>query len=89
MPRKNLIRTNLYPYHVTIRSNNKEWFDLPREIVWKICLRAMVLANQKHPVRIQAFVLMANHYHLLIWTPQCNLDRFMSVFNVARKKISL
>ena len=81
MPRKNLIRTNLYPYHVTIRSNNKEWFDLPREIVWKICLRAMVLANQKHPVRIQAFVLMANHYHLLIWTPQCNLDRFMNVFN--------
>ncbi len=81
MPRKNLIRTNLFPYHVTIRSNNKEWFELPREVVWKICLRAMALAHQKHPVRVQAFVLMSNHYHLLIWTPENNLDRFMSVFN--------
>lgn len=30
---------------------------------------------------IHAFVLMGNHYHLLVSTPECNLDKFMEHFN--------
>lgn len=81
MPRQKLIRTNEYPYHVTIRCNNKEWFDLPLEVVWSICLRAFRRAVKIHHVKLQAFVLMSNHYHMMIWTPDSNLDKFMFEFN--------
>ncbi len=85
MPRKKLIRTSDYPYHVTIRCNNKEWFDLPLEEVWDICLYAIRHACSIHPIHLQAFVLMSNHYHMLIWTPDENLDKFMFELN---RKIS-
>lgn len=81
MPRKNLIRTDQFPYHVTIRCNNKEWFDLPREDVWRYCISSIRIASKKYPVKIQAFVLMGNHYHLMIWTPNSDLDRFMYEMN--------
>ena len=29
MARKLLIRTDQFPYHVTTRSRNKDWYDLP------------------------------------------------------------
>lgn len=81
MPRRPLIRNEIYPYHVTIRCNNKEWFDLPLNIVWELCLKSMRVANHKHPVKIRAFVLMQNHYHLIVRTPNCDLDKFMYEFN--------
>jgi putative transposase len=86
MPRKPLIRNSIYPYHVTSRSNNKEWFDLPLSQVWNICLNSLKHANSRHPVDIISFVLMSNHYHLLIKTPDENLDLFMYELN---KMISL
>lgn len=81
MPRKNLIRTAEHPYHVTIRSNNREWFNLPIEQVWEICIKALSSSTPQYKVKIQAFVLMANHYHLMVWTPEANLDRFMFSLN--------
>lgn len=81
MARKTLIRQNIYPYHVTIRSNNKEWFDLPSEDMWKLCLSSLTIANFKVPVKVEAFVLMNNHYHLLLFTPNANLDKFMKILN--------
>ncbi len=86
MPRKQLIRTHLFPYHITARSNNKDWFELPMEQVWRICLMAMKKAYAKHPVDIISFVLMNNHYHLIVKTPNCDIDLFMYEFN---KNISL
>ncbi|MBF0363771.1 MAG: transposase [Oligoflexia bacterium] len=81
MPRRNLIRTSNYPYHITIRCNNREWFDLPLADVWEICIRNIVKSNKKHPVNIYGFVLMSNHYHLLIDTPNNNIDEFMFELN--------
>lgn len=81
MPRRNLIRTNKFPYHVTIRTNNKEWFKIPMNEVFNFAIRSMKIGLDKHPVKIQAFVLMSNHYHLLVWTPESNLDKFMFEFN--------
>jgi putative transposase len=66
---------------VTIRCNNKDWFDLPLSVVWEICLKGLKRAHHVVPVDIQAFVLMSNHYHLLIWTPNADLDKFMFEFN--------
>ena len=81
MPRTNLIRTNLHPYHIYIRCNNREWFDVPIGTVWDILLESLTLAYEKYPVHLQAFVLMANHYHGLVWTPNSDLDKFMYVLN--------
>lgn len=81
MPRKPLIRNNIYPYHVTSRSNNKEWFQLPMESVWNIAKSSLLHAHFKFPVDIICFVLMSNHYHLLVRTPNSDLDKFMYEFN--------
>ena len=81
MPRRCLIRTANYPYHITIRTNNREWFDLPMNEVWNICIKAIKFANMKHNCEVQAFVLMSNHYHLMIWTPFENIDLFMFDMN--------
>lgn len=86
MPRLQMIRTAEHPYHVTLRSNNREWFDLPMPLIWAFCEQAAHEAHRIHPVSIEAFVLMSNHYHMLVWTPDCNLDQFMFEFNLRLSK---
>ncbi|PIK14729.1 transposase [Halobacteriovorax sp. JY17] len=81
MPRKKIIRTHLFPYHVTIRTNNKEWFKIPLPEVWKITQIALDKCCQKVPVDVHAFVLMNNHYHMILSTPSSDLDLFMRHFN--------
>ena len=87
MPRKNLIRTNQFPYHVTLRSNNRDWFELPLNEIWDICKSGLAHAYKIYPADVEAFVLMANHYHLLIWTPNSDLDKFMYELNSYISKI--
>ncbi len=81
MGRINLIRTSEFSYHIVARANHKHWFGLPREQVWKIVERSIKFAYSCHPVKVEAFVLMDNHYHLLVKTPDKNIDEFMYVFN--------
>lgn len=81
MPRKPLIRSKNLPYHVTSRSNNKEWFTLAMPEMWQLCQDSLKEALEIHSVEIISFVLMANHYHLLVITPSGNLDSFMYEFN--------
>lgn len=81
MPRKNLIRTHEFFYHITTRSNNQQWFQLPMCQVWDIAVDAFRVAQKNHPAVVSQFVLMSNHYHLLIRTPNEDIDRFMYFFN--------
>lgn len=81
MPRKKTIRTSDFPYHVVSRTNQRSWFKIPMKEVWKIAMTSLKIANEKHPVNIHAFVLMSNHYHLVIDTPDSNIDKFMYEFN--------
>ena len=81
MPRKKLIRSKTLPYHVTARSNNKEWFQLPLNQVWELSKESLKEASEVHPVELISFVLMSNHYHMLLTTPQGNLDGFIYEFN--------
>jgi putative transposase len=81
MARKQLIRTNKFPYHVTTRTNNKEWFKIPLDEVWVISQRALKECTKKVPVEVHAFVLMNNHYHMILTTPDENIDIFMRHFN--------
>jgi putative transposase len=77
MPRKPLFRTKKLPYHVWARSNNKEWFNLPIEDVWKTFCWRLKEAQEKYFFEIHNFVLMSNHFHLIISTPEGNLDKIM------------
>ena len=81
MPRKRLIRTNEFPYHIVSRSNHKYWFNVPMSKVWKIFKYSYREANKKHPVILHGAVCMNNHYHMVIETPDANIDKFMFEFN--------
>lgn len=77
MPRKKLIRTDKYPYHVTVRTNNKEFFPIELDHLWRIFLNILGEVQKKEEILIHSLVLMGNHFHLLLKTPKKNLDRVM------------
>jgi putative transposase len=81
MPRKPLIRSSEHFYHITARSNNKEWFYIPSNDVWIYARKLLIEGRARFGIQVQAFVLMSNHYHMLILTPNANLDKFMQYFN--------
>jgi putative transposase len=80
MPRKNLIRSKEFPYHVTVRANNREAFPLPIEDFWKVCTEELYLLELMYQSKVHAFVLMPNHIHLLITAPESDLGVLMRVF---------
>jgi putative transposase len=81
MPRKNLIRIKNFPYHVTTRTHNQDFFPLEQDKIWELVNYSFQEANKIHPIHLISFVLMSNHYHMLLTTPDENLDLFMYEFN--------
>jgi len=80
MPRPLLIRSETNPYHVTSRSQNKEFFPIPISKVWEIMLEELKNASKEYDLAVHAFVLMGNHFHLLCHTPRGNIDEVMMNF---------
>ncbi len=80
MPRKKFIAVSEFPYHITNRCNNKEWFDVPLPIVWAIFCDQLSDSADRFSVWIHSFVLMSNHFHMMVRTPLENLDRFLRHF---------
>lgn len=80
MPRRRLERSSEYPYHVSARSNNKEWFHAPLEMVWDVFCRELTFVSTEMDVRIHAFVLMSNHFHLVLTCPREDVGRVMRQF---------
>lgn len=69
-------------YHVTSRGNERKAIyhhDRDR-LHWLELLEEMTAS---YGVRIHAYVLMSNHYHLLLQTPRANLSRAMQWLNVS------
>jgi REP element-mobilizing transposase RayT len=81
MPRKRLLITDEFPYHVTNRSNNREFFDLPLSQLWDIFLDVLMILTNEYGCKIMQLVLMSNHYHLVLQTPQKNLSECMLYFH--------
>ena len=77
MARRKLYRTDLFPYHITSRVNNRENFPIPLNQVWKYFSEQLAYATFINNLNIHAFVLMPNHFHLLASTPHKNLDIVM------------
>lgn len=81
MPRNKRILQNEFPYHVTSRTVNKQNFPVDLENSWKIFSRQLHFCSFAFQIEIHAFVLMNNHYHLLVRTPNANLSDFMCYLN--------
>ncbi|MBA3070579.1 MAG: hypothetical protein FP829_00135 [Nitrospirae bacterium] len=69
-------------YHVTSRGNQKGeifWDDMDREEFKRILERT----KERYGYLLHAYVLMGNHYHLLIETPHANIKQIMQNLNTS------
>jgi putative transposase len=80
MPRPRLFRSNSLAYHVTVRSNNREWFYISQEECWSILVESLNQATERYGAQAHQLVLMSNHFHLLLSTPDSNIDLVMQYF---------
>lgn len=80
MPRQKLLKTNIFPYHVYARSNNRDAFYLESRVCWEIFCDFLHLMQICFNIRIHAFTLMPNHFHLILSTPTANLGQVMNRF---------
>ena len=68
-------------YHVTARGNEKRKIFISQSDYVKY-LSKLSDALQKYEVILNAYVLMGNHYHLLVETPLGNLSAFMQTHEI-------
>lgn len=80
MPTKPFAVSIENPYHITGRCLNREWFALPLDTVWDILSDYLYFVSHSYNLRIHSFVLMLNHFHLLLSSPTGELSRGMQYF---------
>ncbi len=80
MSRKPIERSKSDYYHLTARSNNKEFWYLSTLEVWDIFCDELRTLKSKFNLNIAAFVLMDNHFHLLMRSPEEDIDKVMYFF---------
>lgn len=80
MPRRKVIYSPDFPYHISARCHNKEWFDLPMSHVWETMSNYLFFIAKNYDVEIISFVLMSNHFHLLARFPKNNMAEAMNYF---------
>ena len=69
-------------YHVTCRGNDRRSIyrdDSDRELF----LEKLKASLEIYGVALHAYVLMGNHFHVLVQSPKANLSEFMRHFNIA------
>lgn len=72
--------TNEFPIHVSGRSNNREAFPIPLEEVWIILSNYLWLVNRMYGLNFISFVLMPNHFHLILTDPLLRMAAGMEYF---------
>ena len=81
MPRAKAILQSEFPYNITSRCINREWFNLPMPVVWEIFCEELNRAIKEYHLLVHNFILMSNHYHLLASTPEANVSQCLQQFN--------
>jgi len=69
-------------YHVTCRGNERRDIFLDDKDQ-NLFLERLSLSSNIYNVPILAYILMTNHFHLLLTTPEGNLSEFMRHFNIS------
>jgi putative transposase len=80
MPRAKAILQSEFPYNISARCINRDWFNLPMDVVWQIFCDELTSASKDQNLLIHSFVLMSNHYHLIASTPDANISQCMHQF---------
>lgn len=68
-PRKAFISSPDFPYHVYNRTEDKNFYGLPLKDIWDIYSENLAILSAGFDIKIHAFVLMSNHYHLAASAP--------------------
>lgn len=66
------------PIHIYARSNNAEWFIPDMDQTWAVFNSFLNYVIHSYNLKVHAFVLMSNHYHMLSTTPDHNLPLIMN-----------
>ncbi len=67
-------------YHVTSRGNERNNIFFSKADYTKF-LQYVIEAKKKFNIKLYCYVLMSNHYHLIIETPDANLSKAMHYIN--------
>lgn len=78
--RKSFIQNPDCAYFISSRCINREWFVLPIDVVWEIAELQLFFLAHAFGFEIYGFILMGNHYHLLVIAPRGNLSEGMAYF---------
>lgn len=68
-------------YHVTGKTNSGAWFKQPISKVWDKSIKELTRSYLCYHGDIISFVLMSNHYHLLVKINESKLDSFLKELN--------
>jgi putative transposase len=72
--------SNEYPIHISVRRNNKEIFPVPLADAWDLFSNYLHFIHHGYRIKIHSFVLMSNHFHLIVSDPELNLSKAMAIF---------
>lgn len=76
-------------YHVTSRGNERQKIVRDDKDRW-VFLKVLAEAIEEQRVLLHAWVLMDNHFHLVVETPEKNLPTFMAHLNgIYTQKINI
>jgi putative transposase len=80
MGRAKTILQSEFPYNISARCINRDWFSIDMDTVWKIFCEELTRTSRDHELKIHSFVLMHNHFHLIASTPDSNISQCMHQF---------
>lgn len=69
-------------YHITSRGNRRDVI-FHNDEYYERFLKQLAQTVKSYDIVLYAFVLMNNHYHLLVKTPKANLSRFVQRLNTS------
>lgn len=67
-----------FDFFITARCANKEWFRTPLDEVWNLFGRYLHFISHAYDIKIRAFILMSNHFHLIVTCDSQNLPPAMN-----------
>jgi REP element-mobilizing transposase RayT len=79
MPRHPRVHAEGLLYHVIARGNNGQRIFL-RQDDYEAFLEALRVVRERYPFYLYAYVLMSNHFHLLLEVQRSSTDRFHGTY---------